>query len=344
MARALAVATSLILFLIAQVCPATVITGTVVDDFSQAPLPGATWMITGRQLVTGSQATEDGRFQTGDLAPGDYFIVAGGEGYLSTSVTVHVAGTTGDDRSPKPLLIRLVRLGAIAGHVEGLRGQSARVLALVWSDESAVTGGVWKPVFDSAIACCGAAPPRRGVSVDSNGDFRIQRLPPGLYALLVSFASSQTMGLTRFPDANKAFELGSDGSAVFVTIPIPDGAGRTIEGRVDLPDSRSWYWLTLSSVDQPALSIATITSDESGGFAFRGVVPGSYELLAVPGIGERGTHPSGAGTPHDGFARAAVDLREQDSRSLKITPAEQLAGTGSLRPSPNCPRGAGMQS
>jgi len=182
--------------------------------------------------------------------------------------------------------------------------------------------------------------------VDDKGDFRIQKLPPGVYALLAAYGDSRpsdnsgdpdqrgvstTTGLLRYPEGNGGFELGADGSTLVVQIAVPDGIGRTIAGHVDLPDSQSWYWLTLSSRDQPALSIATTTSDENGAFAFRGVVPGSYELLAVPGTGERGKRPNGPIPAYAGFARVPVDVRERDTQGIRITPGQQIGGSFALR-------------
>jgi hypothetical protein len=353
MSRVVKVAMYLACFLVGQLCQAASITGIVVDDVSQLPVPNSTLRISGGPSPSAAfQAREDGTFQTGDLTPGDYFVVAGREEYLYTSIAVHVEDKTGDESSPKFLSIRLVRLGAIAGHIEGLRGRSAKILALAWSGEPTAAGGIWKPVFDSTATCCGGAP-LRGVSVDEKGDFRIQKLPPGVYALLVAYANPQltdnrgdqdqlgtstTTGLLRYPEGNEGFELGADGSDLFVQIAVPNGVGRTIKGHVDLRDSRSWYWLTLSSPDQPALSVATTTSDENGAFAFRGVVPGYYELLAVPGIGERGKRPGGPTSVYTGFARLAVDVRQQDSMGIEVTPGQQIGGSFALRESKALPK------
>jgi hypothetical protein len=309
-----------------HLCAASSLSGAVVDDFSLATVPGVKIIISGR-LHASLQADENGRFQSADLAPGDYGLAIGREGYLYTSVALHLDDKAGDDDPSKHLLIRLVRLGGIAEHVEGLSGRSARVMALIRSGDSTAGGVVWKPVFDTAIVWRGK--PERGVPVDTNGDFRIQNLPPGTYALLVAYDT----GLIRYPEGDGGFKLGRDGVTLSIQIPAPGGLGRTIEGHVDLPESQSWYWLTLSRPDQPALAITTTTSDNDGEFAFRGIIPGSYEILAVPGIGEPRARPAGPVPVYEGFARVTVDVREKDMKNVRITPGQQIGGTVALRES-----------
>ena len=99
------------------------------------------------------EAGDDGTFQSGDLAPGEYTMTAWHAGYLFTEVT-----------SGYPPVIRLVRLSVIQGRLTGLAGRPARVLAMVKS------GDIWKPVLDVW---------GRGVPVDPDGNFRIPDLPPG---------------------------------------------------------------------------------------------------------------------------------------------------------------------
>jgi hypothetical protein len=230
--------------------------------------------------------------------------------------------------------VRLVRLGAIEGQITGLRGRPAKVLAMARSIDRGSMNGVWKPVVDSIVDCC--EPVReRGFAVDDSGNFRIPDLPPGTYALLISYGN----GLLRYPEAGGGFESGGDGATLKVQIPIPSGAGHDIEGKIDLPDSRSWCWITLSSPDQPALALATTISDSdhNGEFAFRGIVPGIYELLAVPGSGERGKR-SPTTEIYGGFARTIVDIRDHDARGVTLTPQRGIRASTALQHSVALPR------
>jgi hypothetical protein len=170
--------------------------------------------------------------------------------------------------------------------------------------------------------------------VDPDGRFRIPDLPPGSYALLVSYSNS---GVLRYPDGKGVLELNGDGATVNAQIPIPSGAPRTVEGRVELPDPQSWYWVTLSNPAQPALAVATAVTDDKGAFAFRGIVPGAYELLAVPGEGEPGT--LSAKPPFHGFARTAADLREQDAHGVTLTPQPAIKVSVALSDAVQAPRG-----
>jgi hypothetical protein len=290
------------LFFSAALASGASITGTIVDDATGAAVAKSEVRVFGQRFPSiDSAAKDDGTFQTGDLKPGDYTVAVWCPGYVSTATSVYVASDS------KPLHIRLVRLGAIEGQLTGLQGWTARVQALTRSVEKKTGIEIWKPVLEVAGV--------RGVSVDGNGRFRIADLPPGVYALLVSYSNS---GVLRYPDGRGALELKGDGATLKVQVPIPSGTGRTVEGQIELPDPQTWYWVTLSNPDQPALAVATTVSDDKGAFAFRGIVPGAYELLAVPGQGDRGTRTNNP--PFHGFSRVAVDVHEGDARGVKMTP------------------------
>lgn len=256
-----------------QLGQAASFTGIVVDDFTGLPVPNTTLMIFGEHSRYDMQATENGRFRTGELDAGDYTVVASRDGFLYASIHGHLENGPDQANDAKRLIVRMIRLCTIAGHVGGLGSRPAKVMPLIWSPNSGTKGGTWKPVFDSVLLCCGK--PDRGVPVDPNGNFLIDKLPPGTYALLVAYENLQPVGkrelpagIFRYPAANQGFELRGDGSVFQIRIALPTGTGRAIEGRVELPDSRSWYWITLSDSDQPAISVATTTSDERGGSHF----------------------------------------------------------------------------
>ena len=313
------------------------VTGKVVEDASGKPVM-ETEVIAfsdrpGLRIQTSTAA--DGTFQTSDLPAGGYSLVFWHEGFLYSAISLSVQGAGAD---PKPVLVRLVRLGAIEGQLIGLKGRSARVLALARSAGKKSAEAIWKPVIDSIVDCC-EPPSARGVLAGADGAFRIENLPPGIYALVVSWehaaGSSPDDGLStgqlRYPAASGGFELGYEGATLRVQIPIPAGAGRNTAGRVDLPGPNSWYWITLSNPDQPALALATVVSDEKGAFEFDGVTPGVYELLAVPGAGERGTRPMGETKTYFGFARAGVDIREGDVQGITLTPLQGIRASTALQ-------------
>src|ERR1700722_13012640 len=104
-----------------------VITGTIVDDATGAPVANCEVGVSAQRPRTFDTAVrDDGTFQTEDLKPGEYTLAVGRLGYVYTSVALYIIG---DDARP-PLLIRLVRLGAIEGQLTGLQGWTARVAAL----------------------------------------------------------------------------------------------------------------------------------------------------------------------------------------------------------------------
>jgi hypothetical protein len=281
------------------------ITGTIVDDATGMPGAKSEVRVFGsRPPSIDVTAKDDGTFQAGDLRPGDYTVSVWSPGYVSSATSMHIGNEAA------PLHIRLVRLGAIEGQLTGLQGWTASVLALMRSVDKKTESEIWKPVLGNFA---------RSAAVDGEGRFRIPDLPPGFYSLLVAYSNS---GVLRYPDGKGALELKGDGATARVQIPIPPGALRTVEGKIELPDAQSWYWVTLSDPAQPALAVATTISDDKGAFAFRGIVPGAYDVLAVPGEGERGTRS--AKSPYHGFARVAVDLRAQDVHGVKITPQQAV--------------------
>ena len=325
-------------------CRAASIAGMIVDDASQTPLPNVTLEIAGRQYRNRLNGKDDGTFQTGELNPGDYRIVFWIKGYLVTAISVRVNDASKTDlAAPSPLLVRMVRLGNIQGHLTGLQGRSARVMALALSSSAPAA---WNPALDSIAVCCSVAS-MRGIAVDADGAFGIPDLPPGTYALLVRYGNASlpeggvrsTLGLLRYPANNGGFEL-DEGSTLVVQISVPSGPSRVIEGLVDLREVGQWYWITLSDPNEPALAVATTTSDEHGSFAFDGVVAGAYELLAVPGTGPINSKSAAArSSAFTGFDRARVDVRQQDIRNVRLAPREIIGGSVALRmtsPSRSC--------
>ncbi len=227
--------------------------------FGNSPAPRTPTFTTFESVVKGG-----GSFETEDLEPGEYTIAVGRPGYVYTSTSVQITAATANNEVPPPLLIRLVPLAAIEGHLTGLEGWTGRVAALSRSVDKATEKEIWKPVLDEIW---------RPTPVDNDGNFRIPDLPPGTYALLVAYSNS---GILRYPDGKGGLEVKGDGETLRLRIPIPaGGALRTIEGQIELPDPHDWYWVTLSNPDQPALAVATTMTDDQGGFAFRGIVPGA---------------------------------------------------------------------
>ncbi len=324
----------------AALASGAVVTGTIVDDATGAPLAQCEVRVFGtsqgkglrfgeslapdtfRAFTTFDSVVKGGSFETEDLKPGEYTIAVGHLGYVYTSTSLQI---TGDDAGP-PLHIRLVPLAAIEGHLTGMQGWTGRVTALSKSIDKTTGKEMWKPFVDEIL---------RPTPIDNEGNFRIPDLPPGTYALLVAYSNS---GILRYPEGNGGLEIRGDGEAFRVRVPIPaSSALRTIEGQVELPDPKDWYWVTLSNPDQPALAVATTMTDNAGGFAFRGIVPGNYVLLSSPGQLERGTPPIET-PPYHGFARTNVDLREHDARGVVVKPQQSIPASVALEETFSVPR------
>jgi hypothetical protein len=139
-----------------------VFSGRVLEDHSGAPLPRVEIRITRSDApgtVAETETDGQGHFQTPDLPAADYLLHATRVNY--STFTVHARANT----SP---VLRLVRYGAIAGHIRDSSGKampSAQILAISETAQFPVSA--------------------------SNGDFRIFGLPPGRYRIAMVSAGAR---------------------------------------------------------------------------------------------------------------------------------------------------------
>jgi hypothetical protein len=196
-------------------------------------------------------------------------------------------------------------------------------------------------------------------TADARGNYRIHYLPPGQYAVAVSYGAS-TFAVGSSGSAATAAGLGSgflfypdNARPQFLNISageerrnldfgIQTSARHNVSGKVDLPAPKDKFWLALSNFDQPALAVAIAQTDADGSFRFSGVSDGSYHLFAARTDGSR----NGRGaylTAEPQFARTRVDIVSQDVADLTIRPEKGRSATFVLRmaktsgPSAACP-------
>ena len=176
--------------------PSGIVIGRVVDGTTNAPLAGATVTIAGPGVGTLRVIVDpQGRFLFNGLQSGSFAITATRSGYLSGTY-----GTLRPDGTGRPLIlrdaehitdavVRLWRYAAINGTVTddaGDRVPYARVQAL----RRTIVAGHWRLVNSNQA------------DADDRGVYRMSRLRPGEYALVItSLASSLPASLMQVADA-----------------------------------------------------------------------------------------------------------------------------------------------
>ncbi|HSW49084.1 MAG TPA: carboxypeptidase-like regulatory domain-containing protein, partial [Bryobacteraceae bacterium] len=302
------------------------INGRVVEDHSGSPLAsvGVRVQRTGAaRLVADIETEADGRFSLPALPPGEYRFDLSKPNYIGATLRFRGA-------IPQTLMVRLVRCGVISGRISDYEGRPVRG-AIVYAMPRPPSGGPLRPVEPQA---------QGGYSmVDQDGQYRLFYLPPGQYAVAVSYgASSMMLGSTGSAPVNR--KIGS-GVAVYPTssqpqffaiaggeeyrnvdLILPAGPFYSVSGRVEVPaggPQTGRFWLTLARAEQPSLATAATTADQDGKFRFEGIAPGSYNLLASGPSNARGSRGSIL-PPEPYFARSRVEVVAQDVEAMAVSP------------------------
>jgi hypothetical protein len=321
-----------ILCVLVQFASAATIRGRIVEDHSGSPVASAGVRIVKvgvRGLQADLETDADGRFDAPELTEGDYRIDISKPNFLNASVRLRLSA---DETSTN---LRLIRCGVITGHVSDGQGQPAR-FAIVWAMQKP-TGGA--PLL---------ADSRTGhhSTVDARGNYRIHNLPPGEYAVVVSYGAS-TFAVGSSGSASTAPGLGSgflfypdNRRPQFLNIPsgeelrnldfaIQTSGLHVVSGKVEAT-TKDKFWLALSRLDQPALAAAVTQSGDEGGFRFNGIPDGSYQLFVSKTDGSRG--PEGGYLHAEPlFARSRVDVLSQDVVDIAVRPEQGRSATFLMR-------------
>jgi hypothetical protein len=302
-------------------CAATV-KGKITEDHSGSPVASASVRIAKvgvRGLQADLETDGEGRFEAAELTEGDYRVDISKPNFLNATVRLRL---TVDGSSAN---VRLIRCGVIAGRVTDSAGkpvQAAKVLAL----RTPANGYPLRPDFNSG----------HSATVDARGNYRIFDLPPGQYAVAVSYgASTYAIGSSGSPATAPSLGSGflfypDNAHPQFLTIDegeerrgldfaVRTSALYSVSGKVELPTPKAIFWLALIALDQPALAVAVSQSSPDGGFRFSGVPAGSYHLVASKTNGSRNS--SGGFLDDDPvFARTRVDIVTQDVTDVVVAP------------------------
>jgi hypothetical protein len=133
--------------------------------------------------------------------------------------------------------------------------------------------------------------------VDERGQYRIHGLPPGEFAVAVSYGASTAMfgstggaevspqlgsGVQLFPTNQRPRYFSITGGEQYrnIDFTILPGSLHSVKGRVELPNPKFRFWLALMPSDQPGLATAVTATQPDGSFAFEAVPAGAYTLTA----------------------------------------------------------------
>jgi hypothetical protein len=270
---------------------AEVFEGQVVEDHSNRPLPSVQVRV--RQagkagLVADLETNAAGRFSSPDLPSGEYQIEVSRRGYATSDFHLRLPAAA--------VNVRLVRFGAITGHVSDAKGRPTR-------------GASVFPMIQTAEGFFRRLP--MGDQADDRGQYRLFNLPPGRYAAAVSWASPRTgaSGAYLYPNNSRPEIFAVTGGEEFsgVDFAMPRDAELSISGKVELSSAGTRAFVGLASVEQPSLAVSMKFTEPDGSFRLEGLLPGHYELLAsaigyaISGSGEK---PA----PQSLFGRMRVDV------------------------------------
>jgi hypothetical protein len=303
--------------MLAQGASGATLKGRALEDRSGSAVAAASLRIqqSGAAAVAAEVETDaEGRFEVEGLAEGDYRIEVSKRNFVSS--VSHLRLPFGGEG----FTLWLVRCGSISGRVADQGGESV----------SGATVFVFpKPAEgEPLIRASGAA---RSARVNEKGEYRVSSLPPGEYAVAVSWSGSDIVRSRMRIGATTAAKFGSGllfypGNAQIEFVDVSGGAERRstdfvvlaaglqeLSGKVEISDPEARFDVALVLLSQPGVTISAAESGPEGRFRFSGVPLGSYEVIALgPNRRSAGEAPL--------FARTRVEVAGPGTESVTLTP------------------------
>jgi hypothetical protein len=253
-----------------------------------------------------------GHFRFGDVAPGAYRLEVSKPGFLRTVLTLNVS----EDKKFMPPLIRLVRCGSISGSVTDFQGRpvvGARVFAMTKSDSG--------PFLKFRSGARGSS-----ALADESGRYRLFNLPPGQFAVAVSYnVSDSRMGAGSLLYPNNAqpqlFSISGSEELRGADFSLQAAQVFVVDGTVEIPVPDAKCSVSLVLIDDPAVAVAKIQTESGGRFHFRGIPKGSYDVLVTGPVIGQGVGGSMLGADSL-FGRVRIEVSTQDLQDVSISLTE----------------------
>ena len=307
--------------------------GLVVEDHSGAPIARAEVRVTKpgtRGLVADLETDREGRFAASEVNPSEYRVEVSKANFVSTTLLYRPGPATAEvGTSPRTLLVRLVRCGAVEGRVVDAQGQpvaGAQVTALEKREGSALRR------LQGTKA-----------TSDESGAYRIYGLMPGQYVIAASydgFRNGVGVGVLVYPTNAQPRALVISGGEELRGIDFhisPDPLS-SVRGNVEIPESGGSFAVSLVPADLPAFAIAVSQTSPTGAFRFEGIPPGEYDLLVSgPAAVMGSTALLRSGEPL--FGRARIHVAGSEVGGLTVPVNRGLAAAFLLRSRPPRPEG-----
>jgi 5-hydroxyisourate hydrolase-like protein (transthyretin family) len=265
--------------------------GRVLEDHTGNPLASVVVRVVKpgmKTLAAELETASDGRFTAGKLPDGEYRLELSKPNFIGSTVRLTSLSQT--------LELRLVRAGVITGLVLDAKGQPVRG-ASVYALPKPAAGGPLR-----------IGPNERGVRLNERGQYRLHSLPPGEYAVAVTYGASTAMfgssggadvrpelgsGAVLYPESARPRFFAVAGGEEYrnIDFSIVPAAMHSVSGKIELPDPKASFWLALIPSDGTALAFAVAKTKPDGSFRFEGIASGIYTITAsgpVQGYGGKG--------------------------------------------------------
>jgi hypothetical protein len=315
------------LLAIAQTDDLATVSGQVVNAATGEPIRKAIIAFRKAQgSVSAYSITTDsaGAFHVADLPPGTYRVGADRQGFVGMEYGARAAGRMGTNLVVAPgqkitdMVFRLLPQGVVTGRVtdedgDPVQNASVQLVRYQWSG----------PRRQMLIGS--------GANTNDLGEYRIFDIAPGKYMLRVTYNRLRTRTtaqqdeeyiITWYPRAREesaAAQLEVTPGAQLRNIDVSLIKGHTVRvrGRIatDAPEGPEGYQIVLSPVSGG--SSAGTGANSRGEFELRGVLPGSYVLIA---------HSSRRGSLYSARRLLTVGAGNVEDMVIQTSPAAAITG------------------
>jgi hypothetical protein len=214
-----------------------------------------------------------------------------------------------------------------------------------------------KPAGEGPLRPIPGYTPGGSASVDGSGRYRLFNLPPGEYAVAVSYgASTRAVGSSGSAEVVAGIGSGTQyyptnehprfftvaGGEVYgnTDFTVSPAALYTVSGKVEQPSVQGRFWIALSAPDQPSLAVAVTQGAADGSFKLEGIQPGAYRLIASgPSRARSGLGAVLEPDPYFGSARITVGPENVEGVSIAVQkgrPAAFALHSAAERPESFC--------